>query len=168
MSAQENQGAEPFAKESVIVVAVDMRKGSSAILNRALTYASHADAEVHLVHVTEPNIANVRLPADMEAPELTGTDHAKLNELVARRRTSFEAAHGRPAPKVTIHSEQGDPAEQLVRAAAELDADLIMLGTHGRTGIKRILLGSVAERVVRLAGCPVFVIRDKSHAADGG
>ncbi len=167
MSAQESS-AEPFTRESVIVVAIDMRKGSSAIMNRALTYASHAEAEVHLVSVAEPNIANVKLPADMEAPELSGTDHARINEFVARRRAAFEMANGREAPKVTVHTETGDPADKLVRVAAELDADLIMLGTHGRTGIKRILVGSVAERVVRLAGCPVFVVRDKNHTADSG
>ncbi len=167
MSAQESSG-EPFARESVIVVAIDMRKGSSAIFNRALSYASHADAEVHLVSVAEPNIANVKLPADMEAPELSGTDHAKLHEFVARRRASFNTTYNREAPKVVVHTETGDPADKLVQVAAELDADLIMLGTHGRTGIKRILLGSVAERVVRLAGCPVFVVRDKNHTADAG
>lgn len=167
MSVQESS-AEPFAKESVIVVAIDMRKGSSAIMNRALSYASHVEAEVHLVCVAEPNIANVKLPADMEAPELSGTDHALINEFVTRRRTNFQTTYGREAPKVIVHTETGDPADKLVQVAAELDADLIMLGTHGRTGIKRILLGSVAERVVRLAGCPVFVVRDKNHTADAG
>jgi nucleotide-binding universal stress UspA family protein len=54
----------------------------------------------------------------------------------------------------------------LVEVAAELDADIIVIGTHGRTGLKRILLGSVAEMVVRRAGCPVFVVREKLHTAE--
>jgi nucleotide-binding universal stress UspA family protein len=163
MAAQENS-YEGLSHESVVVVAIDLRKGCAAIMHRALAYASHAGAAVHLVHVAEPNIANVRPPSDLEAPDLTGTDHHKLNEFVARHRASFEAAAGRPAPSVTVHTETGDPAIKLVDAAAELDADIIILGTHARTGLKRIFLGSVAEKVVRNAGCQVFVVREKHHA----
>jgi nucleotide-binding universal stress UspA family protein len=163
MAAQESS-LEGVPHESVVVVAIDLRKGCAAIMHRALAYASHAGADVHLVHVAEPNIANVRPPTDMEAPDLTGTDHHKLNEFVSRHRATFEATAGRPAPRVTVHTETGDPADKLVAAAAELDADIIILGTHDRTGLKRIFLGSVAEKVVRRAGCPVFVLRDKHHA----
>jgi len=62
-----------------------------------------------------------------------------------------------------VHNLAGDPAEEIVRTAARVQADVIVLATHGRTGIKRLLLGSVAEKVVRYAGCPVFVMRDKHH-----
>lgn len=55
----------------------------------------------------------------------------------------------------------GAPHEVIVRAAAELGADLIVLGTHGRGGINRALLGSVADRVVRLAACPVLTVRER-------
>jgi nucleotide-binding universal stress UspA family protein len=165
MAAQESSH-EGLPHESVIVVAIDLRKGCGAIMHRALSYASHAGAEVHLVHIAEPNIANVRPPADMEAPDLTGTDHHKLNEFVTRHRATFEATTGRSAPSVSVHTETGDPADKLVAAAAELDADLIILGTHARSGLKRIFLGSVAEKVVRHAGCPVFVVRDKHHSGD--
>jgi nucleotide-binding universal stress UspA family protein len=163
MSAQENS-PEGLPHESVVVVAIDLRKGCASIMHRAMAYAAHAGAEVHLVHVAEPNIANVRPPSDMEAPDLTGTDHHKLAEFVTRHRATFEATAGRPAPSVTIHTETGDPADKLVAAAAELDADIIILGTHARSGLKRIFLGSVAEKVVRHAGCPVFVVREKHHA----
>jgi nucleotide-binding universal stress UspA family protein len=55
--------------------------------------------------------------------------------------------------------EQGDPAAEIVRVAEELPADFIVLGTHGRTGLLRLLMGSVAEEVVRKAPCPVLTIR---------
>ncbi|MEQ8211521.1 MAG: universal stress protein [Lacipirellulaceae bacterium] len=54
----------------------------------------------------------------------------------------------------------GDPGHEIAKCAEEIGADVIVIPSHGRTGIKRILLGSVAERVVRLAHCPVFVLRD--------
>jgi nucleotide-binding universal stress UspA family protein len=67
------------------------------------------------------------------------------------------------SPKLEIHNVKGEPSEEIVRVAAEVDADVIVLATHGRTGLKRLLLGSVAEKVVRHAGCPVFVVRAKHH-----
>lgn len=53
----------------------------------------------------------------------------------------------------------GVPFEEIVRAAAEESADLIVMGTHGRRGLNRLLLGSVADRVIRLAACPVLTVR---------
>ncbi|MEZ6094353.1 MAG: universal stress protein [Pirellulaceae bacterium] len=56
----------------------------------------------------------------------------------------------------------GDPGSEITRFAKENDAGLIVISSHGRTGVSRLLLGSVAERVVRLAPCPVLVLRDDS------
>jgi len=58
----------------------------------------------------------------------------------------------------------GPPAETIVRVAHERGADLIVMGTHGRTGLAHVLLGSVAEKVVRLAPCPVLTVRESRHA----
>lgn len=58
----------------------------------------------------------------------------------------------------------GSPAETIVRVAQELGADLIVMGTHGRTGLQHALLGSVAEKVVRLAPCPVMTVRHTQRA----
>jgi nucleotide-binding universal stress UspA family protein len=55
--------------------------------------------------------------------------------------------------------EEGDPASEIVRVAATVGADLIVLGTHGRTGVHRLLMGSVAEQVVRRAACPVLTVK---------
>jgi nucleotide-binding universal stress UspA family protein len=60
----------------------------------------------------------------------------------------------------------GPPAETIVRIAQERDADLIVMGTHGRTGLQHILLGSVAEKVVRLAPCPVLTVRYNAHEVE--
>jgi nucleotide-binding universal stress UspA family protein len=65
-----------------------------------------------------------------------------------------------------IHARIGDPAEEILRLADEAHADLIVIGTHGRSGIERLLLGSVSERVVRHANCPVLVMRPKLDAAE--
>lgn len=154
-------------ESEVIVVAIDLHKGSTRVMMRALLAAGEFGGTVHLIHVAEPNIANVKPPEDMNAPELTGNDTDKLKEFVAHRLTEF--AKSRPTavvPSVEIHTDTGDPAEKICELAAAKNADLVILGTHGRTGIKRLLIGSVAEKVVRLAGCPVLVVREKKHHTD--
>ena len=89
-------------------------------------------------------------------------DLAKLrDELVSdaeRRLATVAAAY--PSLHMTREAIVGHPAETIVRAAADRDADLIVVGTHGRGGVARMLMGSVAERVVRLAACPVLTVRD--------
>jgi nucleotide-binding universal stress UspA family protein len=57
----------------------------------------------------------------------------------------------------------GHPSEEIVAAAKDFDVDLIVLATHGHTGLKHLLLGSTAERVVRLAPCPVLTVREREH-----
>lgn len=61
----------------------------------------------------------------------------------------------------------GHPADAIVRVAQERAADLIVMGTHGRTGLQHVVLGSVAEKVVRLAPCPVLTVRRQPGAAEG-
>jgi nucleotide-binding universal stress UspA family protein len=63
------------------------------------------------------------------------------------------------------HVATGDPADAIVRYAAELGVDLIVMGTHGRTGLQHVLLGSVAEKVVRHALCPVLTVRHRAGLA---
>jgi nucleotide-binding universal stress UspA family protein len=66
-----------------------------------------------------------------------------------------------PSPRVALEYRllEGDPAQAINEAAAEIGADLIVMGTHGRTGLSRLLMGSVAEEVLRTAPCPVMTIR---------
>lgn len=147
----------------VIVAAVDLHKGSNLVVKRALELAG-PKGSVHVLCVSEPNIANVRPPDELDAPELTGVDSHKLKDLVESRVADYKKAFpGTSPPRTEVHTDQGDPAEKIVELAAKLDADGIIVSSHGRTGIRRLIIGSVAEKVVRLAGCSVIVARDKKH-----
>lgn len=64
---------------------------------------------------------------------------------------------------LVAHEAHGDAAKVIVQTASELEADVVIVGTHGRTGVQRVMMGSTAESVVRHAGCPVLVVRHKSH-----
>lgn len=148
-----------------IVVAIDLFKGSSLVYAHALSLgALETGSVVHVVHVAEPNLANVA-PSAVDAPDLTGYDPKRLESFCDKHRAEYVKKSSRPeaAPRVEFHEVSGDPAIEIVKQAAAVEADLIVLGTHGRTGIKRLLLGSVAENVVRTASCPVFVVREKSY-----
>lgn len=65
--------------------------------------------------------------------------------------------------KIVAHEASGDPAKIIVETAGDLGADVVVVGTRGRKGVQRMLMGSTAESVVRHAGCPVLVVRPKAH-----
>lgn len=157
-------------KPPVVLASIDLHKRSAMILEHALDFAVGQGADVvHVIFVTEPNLANVKPPDDLEAPELTGVDHAKLQAFAEAQRDALCARNPDCSPpRIEIHTAMGDPAVKIVETAAELDADLIVLATHGRRGLKHFLMGSVSEKVVRTAGCPVMVLREKAHAAPKG
>ncbi len=152
---------------SKIVAAVDLHKLSHMVSARAIHYASSVGGELHFVCVAEPNIAGLKLPEEVEAADLTGTSLAKIQAYAEEQLADFSRAHpDLPVPPFHVHTDTGDAAEKIVRAAALVDADVIFIATHGRTGLKRLLLGSVAEKVVRLAGCAVQVCREKKHVLE--
>jgi nucleotide-binding universal stress UspA family protein len=106
-------------------------------------------ARLVFLHVAKPPpvfTGEGMLPVDLE--EIRAEGAARLNEL--------------PGPRGDVRAERrlevGDPATEILRVADELSADLIVMGTHGRTGLGRLLMGSVAEQVVRRAACPVLTV----------
>lgn len=131
-----------------ILVPTDLSETSAAALRRALDMARRADGAVTLLHV-------YHLPpyelSDDTVEKIAGAARASVDALA---RQCGDA--GVPVTAVVL---PGSPAEVIVDYARHEGMDLIALGTHGRTGLKHILLGSVAERVVRFAGCPVLTIR---------
>jgi nucleotide-binding universal stress UspA family protein len=126
-----------------IVVATDFSEASQAAVRVAHGYAQAFGARLHVVHVTWP-------------------DERGLTALFARLRADL----GSTVP-VVIGTLRGDEAEEIVTYAQRHAADLIVLGTHGRTGFSRALLGSVAERVVRTAPCPVLTVPADTPAPAG-
>jgi nucleotide-binding universal stress UspA family protein len=152
----------------VILVAVDLNPGSSLLLDRALSMAcARSDAELHVLTVSEPRVPLAAYPGMVPPPAAEGIDAEQVVAFCKKEIDLFEAAHANvKIPHVFVHTAIGVPADEIVWLAASLDADMIVVGTHARRGLKRLLLGSVAEKVVRLAGCPVLTVRDKSHNAE--
>jgi nucleotide-binding universal stress UspA family protein len=139
-----------------VCCAVDFAEPSGAAMGQAADLATRLGAELTLVHVLTPPpeaasdvLVSSRGLAQVEADEREAT--------LARWRADAERQVGRP---VSARVLWGDPTEALVRHAREERCDLLVLGTHGRTGMSRLVLGSVAESVARRSPCPVLVVHD--------
>lgn len=134
-----------------ILVATDFSAGSVAALKLATSLARDSGAKLWIVHVSEPRPAYT--VAGIYASLPSGNEFAESSE---------ELQKVVPAdPQVAFEQRLiiGSPAEELVKFAANHAVDLIVIGTHGRTGVLRLLMGSVAEAVLRHAECPVLTLR---------
>lgn len=149
----------------VYVVAVDASPSSTHVLDVAcaLGVALPGAAELHLVHVIGDALG---VGPMMTASPISPQDLLDAGRLVLDRTTAHAA--GQFNGKVVGHLASGDAWRQIVQMASSLGADLIVVGTAGKTGIARLALGSVAEQVVRHAGCPVLVARPKNYEAHVG
>lgn len=130
-----------------ILVPIDFSAASEAALAYARMFAGGWDAALHLLHVT----------GDRLTPDAGGAlpdERAALREI--RERLTDEDRRRRLKIRVV---ERTAPADAILRSAEASDIDLIVMGTHGRTGVAHLLLGSVAETVVRRAACPVLTVR---------
>lgn len=139
-----------------ILVPVDFSSCSLAALKHALGLARQFDAKVILLHVVEPVILPENLM--LAVPELPEVG----NDLVesARQRLEQLAAKAIPeAHRAPVLVRIGRPFHEITQLAASDDVDLIVISTHGYTGLKHVLMGSTAERVVRHAPCPVLTLR---------
>ena len=141
-----------------ILVPVDFSDPSNQALRYAGRFAQHFGSEITLLHVVQrisvapfpevpPYLAFVE--EDFENAERA------LQTLAAQQTLKSSAIH------TVVRT--GLAAHEIVEAARDLDSDLIVIATHGYTGWKHLCIGSTAERVVRTAPCPVFVVREKQH-----
>jgi nucleotide-binding universal stress UspA family protein len=136
-----------------ILVATDFEPASDAALTYGRALAKTFGARLHLLHVAEN---------DFLRPSVT--DPYVLKIAVARRLSERLTAEDRAERNGRATLEVSDkPAETITRYAQREQIDLIVIGTHGRTGVTHMLMGSVAERVVRTAPCPVLTVRHPEH-----
>ena len=140
------------------LVPTDLSPNALAGLEYAANLASRFDSEVVALFVLEPVTY-----AAMSTVYGAGAQWATLfkeEEIYARRELArLEKTWKRRIPKLRTLMQTGTAAATIVGTAAKLKADLIVMGTHGRSGLSRVLVGSVAERVVRTAPCPVLTVR---------
>jgi len=135
-----------------ILVPVDLSEASDQALDFAINFAKPLDAEIVLLFVIEPlyHAGDLGLLLE-EQTRLGRTELLKLERRVGKSKVRCKTLVQRGIPYVNI-----------VAAAKRIKADLILMATHGRTGLSHFLLGSVAERVVRSAECPVLTLHPRA------
>ena len=152
-------------RKFVIVVAVDFSEIGDLALDHALHLADREPgAELHAVHVAGAYGPMLRVELGDEARTLP-LDQAseELRQHVEQHVESLRALGGGHFQRAITHIRVGAPPEEVARLAVEVDADMVVMGTHGRRGLRRLLLGSVAEATLRQVHCPVLVVRPKEH-----
>ncbi len=142
-----------------ILVPNDFSETSDAALAYARALAARFGASLHLLHVFADPYASGAYAPEVYAPLPPEVREHALRDLEERLRERL--ADGVPrASEGTATIVTGLTATKIVQHAAEQEIDLIVMGTHGRRGVAHLLLGSVAEHVVRTAGCPVLTVRN--------
>ncbi len=135
-----------------VLCPVDFSPHSESAVQFAVELAQKLGADVHLLHVYQLPVYALPDGAMMAGPEFTTKVTTELQKALTSLAKKFEAA------KLETHLVEGVPYREVVRMSDELHADLIVMGTHGRTGLRHLLLGSVAERVVRSSKVPVVTV----------
>jgi nucleotide-binding universal stress UspA family protein len=148
----------PFSVKRILVP-MDFSECSKKALQYGLALARLHNAAITLLYV-------VPSPA-YAAVEYGGIDYAALETQMRadgeKELATLVVDEVRDKARADVAVRTGSPANEIVEAAKQLPADLIVIATRGRTGLKHVLLGSVAEHVVRYATCPVLVVREKEH-----
>lgn len=144
-----------------ILCPIDFSDYSDYAMRYAALLASKFEAKLTLLHVVAPMM--VPLPGDALVPPMRQVDIADIADACKERLT--KAAGNFVDAGLTIESRvtNGVPFMEILRTAEEMNVDMIVMGTHGRSGLAHIVIGSVAERVVRKAPCPVLTV--KQHNA---
>ena len=155
-SSPKSPGRSDIAGLKRILVPIDFSEFSKHALRYAISYAKKFQAELVLIYVVEPTV----YPADFSfgqvgvpglEQELRQKGRVELDRLVG------EQIAGEVPARAFVRT--GKAFLEIIKAAAEENADLIIIATHGHTGVEHLLFGSTAEKVIRKAGCPVLVVR---------
>jgi nucleotide-binding universal stress UspA family protein len=137
-----------------VLFPTDFSHLSDTALRHATTLAREGGGTLLIVHVEEPPLAYGGGEMYYGVPDPDRSEVRRMLEAIVPPDPSVPYEH---------HLVIGDPADEIVRLADEHAVDLIVMATHGRTGFKRLLMGSVAEEVVRRARCPVFTFKPRQH-----
>lgn len=149
----------------LILVPTDFSKYSEPAICLALGIAQSMGSDVTFIHVWPPEFT---FGEDFRARTDPSVRQVRDDELVEHRKKleEFVASFDTEGIKTSCVLRSGPPFLEIIIAANELKADLIVMGTHGRSGLASVLIGSVAEKVVRRAHCPVLTVKPADFKFD--
>lgn len=148
-------------KMEKILYPTDFSDLSLLALKYAKSFAKQYNAELHCLHVMDDAyqywlaMGPDGVPAGPDLEQITNASNQQMEQ--------FKSEHLSDIPNLTVKMATGKPFLEIIRYARDEKIDLIVIATHGRSGLRHVLMGSVAEKVVRKAPCPVLTCRSGEH-----
>ncbi|MCK9425892.1 MAG: universal stress protein [Ignavibacteriaceae bacterium] len=148
---------------SKILVPIDFSDFSKSALKYAVTFAQHYHSKLILIYVMEPVI----YPPDFSMGQITlPTVNFEMDKRAKEELDKLAETEIGSLVQVQTLIKTGKPFVEIIETAKEEDADLIIISTHGHSGVEHILFGSTADKVVRKASCPVLTLREPIKGFD--
>ncbi len=143
-----------------VLVPVDFSECSERAMEYAQEFCEKYDAALHLLHVLEVHVSSTpQFTMGLAVPDRQ-EESFELAQQKLEEYPNKDWAANREVVRATVH---GSPFVEIVKYAKDQEIDVIVVGTHGRTGLSHVFLGSVAENVVRQTPCPVLVVGQKGR-----
>lgn len=140
-----------------VLVPVDFSDYSKSSLRYAVNFAKYFNADIYLVYVVEPMV----YPPDFSMGQIAiPSVDVEMDKRATEELSNLAKKEIPPDLKSKVIVKTGKPYVEIIETAKEEDIDLIIIATHGHTGIEHVLFGSTAEKVVRKAPCPVLTLRE--------
>jgi nucleotide-binding universal stress UspA family protein len=147
-----------------ILVPIDFSAHSTAAFEAAVEIAKVFDSKIHLLHCYQIQPGGIS-PYGIAIPS---SYFSEIRDAASQQLAEWQEKHVPAGVSIDASTMSESPFEAIITVAKEIDADLIVMGTRGLSGFKHVMLGSVAERTVRLASCPVMTVHaPESESADG-
>jgi nucleotide-binding universal stress UspA family protein len=155
-----SQRTSPMIKISRILVPTDFSELANLAVDYGSAIAEQFQSELHLLHVVDDYFA-LAPEAQLMLPDRN--EYLRDLKAASEKELAKRPVHCKSSTGLSRHTIVGRPFTEIVRFSKDHKIDLIVIGSHGRRGLSHFLLGSVAERVVRTAGCPVLTVRPDQH-----
>ena len=144
-----------------VLYPTDFSELSLVALKYARSFAEQFDAELHCLHVLDEAYQYWLALGPDGVP--VGPDTRQLLKTSKEHMAKFTDEHLDDAPNLIVQVNTGRPFVEIIRYARDCEIDLIVISTHGRSGLNHVFMGSVAEKVVRKAPCPVLTVKSPEH-----
>lgn len=144
-----------------ILIPTDFSVHSEPAIELAISFAKKFNSEIHFLNVRPPELFPIY--SALQTGDLNEREHDEKKGILKQKEElkKFIKRYNLTGLKTKFIVKSGPPFKEIILTAKEIGASLIVLGTHGKTGIYDIMLGSVAEKVVRQAPCPVLTVKPK-------
>ncbi len=157
------ESEQPSTSRFVVLSAIDTSASAERVLQETARIAQHPMAELHLVHIVEPVPVPAAALGGLSPVAVPSPQHL-MKEALQYLERQMHFLEKLTQKRVVPHLPTGRPWQTIVQLATDIDADLLVIGTHDAKGWERLLLGSITELISRAAPCPVLVAREKRGA----